>query len=178
MHLFAPKLREDGFAETHGANNVGMRPSGPRVKFKRPACGEVATESLFLAVTAAAWETPLYPTCACWFRVISSLPAFENKGHAVKAMNLMDISQNLRNLPPGTLLSGLFISWVAYLIGLAFYRLYLSPISKFPGPKLAALSRWYEFYYEVVKKGQFSFHIQKLHQKYGKICLLPPEKYA
>jgi len=90
----------------------------------------------------------------------------------------MDISQNLKNLSPGTLLLGLFISWLIYLVSLAFYRLYLSPISNFPGPKLAALSKWYEFYYEVVKKGQFSFHIQKLHQKYGKICLLQPKKCA
>jgi len=85
----------------------------------------------------------------------------------------MDISQNLRNLSLGMLLSGLFISWVIYLVGQAFYRLYLSPISKFPGPKLAALSKWYEFYYEVMKKGQFSFQIQKLHQKYGTICSNP-----
>lgn len=54
-----------------------------------------------------------------------------------------------------------------YLAGLAIYRLYFSPIAKFPGPKLAALSKWYEFYYEVVLKGQFTFHIQELHKKYG-----------
>ena len=44
-----------------------------------------------------------------------------------------------------------------YLIGLAVYRLYFSPIAKFPGPKLAALTRWYEFYYEVVLRGQFRY---------------------
>ena len=55
-----------------------------------------------------------------------------------------------------------------YLFWLAFNRLYLSPIAKFPGPKLAALSRWYEFYYEVVLRGQFTFHISKLHKQYGK----------
>ena len=56
----------------------------------------------------------------------------------------------------------------AYVISLAVYRLYLSPIAKFPGPKLAALSRWYEFYYEVILRGQFTFHIIELHEKYGK----------
>jgi hypothetical protein len=64
--------------------------------------------------------------------------------------------------------------WLAYLIALGFYRLYLSPIAKFPGPKLAALSLWYEFYYEVVLKGQFSFHIQELHKRYGNHLLSPP----
>ena len=56
-----------------------------------------------------------------------------------------------------------------YVIGLAVYRLYLHPLAKYPGPKLAALSRWYEFYYEVLPlKGQFTFHIQDLHRKYGR----------
>jgi hypothetical protein len=56
---------------------------------------------------------------------------------------------------------------LAYLIGLAFYRLYLSPLAKFPGPKLAAVSQWYEFYYDVVFPGQFIFQIQRMHKKYG-----------
>lgn len=30
--------------------------------------------------------------------------------------------------------------WLGYLIGLGFYRLYLSPIATFPGPKPAGLS--------------------------------------
>ena len=55
----------------------------------------------------------------------------------------------------------------AYLLVLAIHRLWFNPLAKFPGPKLAALSRWYEFYYEVVLRGQFTFHIQDLHKKYG-----------
>jgi hypothetical protein len=56
------------------------------------------------------------------------------------------------------------------LISVPLYRLYLSPLAraKIPGPKLAALTSWYEFYYDVVKGGQFTFHIQDLHRKYGK----------
>lgn len=57
--------------------------------------------------------------------------------------------------------------WFAYLLVLAVYRVFVSPLAKFPGPKLAALSKWYEFYFEVVKNGQFSFHIQDLHKRYG-----------
>ena len=56
---------------------------------------------------------------------------------------------------------------VIYTIFLGLYRLYLHPLSRFPGPKLAALSKWYEFYYEVVQKGQFTFCIQDLHRRYG-----------
>lgn len=57
--------------------------------------------------------------------------------------------------------------WVSYLVGLAVYRLYLSPIAKFPGPKLAALTGWYECYYDVFLNGKFIFHIQDLHKIYG-----------
>merc|ERR1711881_513875 len=63
-----------------------------------------------------------------------------------------------------------------YLIGLAVYRLYFSPIAKFPGPKLAALTRWYEFYYEVVLRGQFSDHIAELHKRYGPIVRITPDE--
>jgi hypothetical protein len=31
---------------------------------------------------------------------------------------------------------------VAYIVAGAVYRLYFSPVAKFPGPKLAALSFW------------------------------------
>lgn len=54
-----------------------------------------------------------------------------------------------------------------YLIAGAIYRLYLSPLAKFPGPKLAALTLWYEFYFDVILRGQFTFHIQELHKRYG-----------
>jgi hypothetical protein len=54
-----------------------------------------------------------------------------------------------------------------WLLGLAVSRLYLSPIAKFPGPKLAALTSWYEFYFDVVEGGQFTFHLQELHKRYG-----------
>ena len=50
----------------------------------------------------------------------------------------------------------------------AFYRLYLSPLAKFPGPKLAALTLWYEFYYDVIKGGKYTWVIAKMHERYGK----------
>ncbi len=55
-----------------------------------------------------------------------------------------------------------------YLTCGAIYRLCLSPISQFPGPKLAALTLWYEFYYDVVKTGTYMAEIKKMHEKYGK----------
>lgn len=57
---------------------------------------------------------------------------------------------------------------VVYILGGAIYRLFFSPIAGFPGPKLAALTYWYEFYYDVVKDGQYIFQIEKLHKCYGR----------
>ncbi|KAH8594643.1 cytochrome P450 monooxygenase [Bisporella sp. PMI_857] len=63
---------------------------------------------------------------------------------------------------------------LTYLFVGGIYRLYLSPLSRFPGPKLAALTLWYEFYYDVVKTGQYMFEIQKMHHKYGPIVRINP----
>ncbi len=62
-------------------------------------------------------------------------------------------------------LSGLLL--VFYMIYGAVYRLYLSPIANFPGPKLAALTHWYEFYYDNIKQGTYIFKIRDLHKRYG-----------
>ncbi|KUJ23231.1 putative cytochrome P450 [Mollisia scopiformis] len=66
------------------------------------------------------------------------------------------------------------VAIVLYVLGGAVYRLYLSPLAKFPGPKLAALTQWYEFYYDVVLEGQYTFHIKTLHEKYGPIIRINP----
>ncbi|RDW58232.1 cytochrome P450-14 [Coleophoma cylindrospora] len=61
-----------------------------------------------------------------------------------------------------------------YYMGVLVYRLYFSPIAKFPGPRLAAATLWYEFYYDVVQTGQYTFKIQQLHKEYGPIVRISP----
>lgn len=63
-------------------------------------------------------------------------------------------------------------SLLLYIVIGAVYRLYLSPIAKFPGPKLAALTLWYEFYYDVVKRGRYTWKIREMHEKYGAVNIL------
>lgn len=54
-----------------------------------------------------------------------------------------------------------------YAIAGVVYRLYFSPLSKFPGPKIAAATYWYEFYYDAILRGRYIFKIKELHEKYG-----------
>lgn len=56
---------------------------------------------------------------------------------------------------------------ILYLLILVIRRLFFAPIAGFPGPRLAAVTSWYEFYYDVVKHGKYLFEIEKMHEKYG-----------
>lgn len=60
---------------------------------------------------------------------------------------------------------------VAYYVTLVFYRLFLHPVARFPGPRLAAVSRWYEGYYDVILDGEYTSKIAKLHRTYGIVFL-------
>jgi hypothetical protein len=61
------------------------------------------------------------------------------------------------------------ISILLYSVVVVIYRLYLSPLSKFPGPKLAAATLLYEAYYDVILGGQYTFKIKELHEQYGEL---------
>ncbi|KAJ5924003.1 hypothetical protein N7466_008190 [Penicillium verhagenii] len=54
-----------------------------------------------------------------------------------------------------------------YAFLLIIYRLYFHPISKFPGPKLAAITSLYAFYFNAIKGGRYIWEIEKMHAKYG-----------
>lgn len=68
------------------------------------------------------------------------------------------------------------LTYLSYLAGLVLYRLYFHPLSRFPGPASAAISRWPEFYHEVIKQGQFSKVIDQYHEKYGPIVRVVPNE--
>jgi hypothetical protein len=58
----------------------------------------------------------------------------------------------------------LLIRWICTIT----YRLTLSPLAIFPGPKLAAATSLYEFYYDFFKKATFCYEIERMHKVYGK----------
>ncbi|KAF5844026.1 hypothetical protein GGP41_009352 [Bipolaris sorokiniana] len=74
----------------------------------------------------------------------------------------------------------LAITSIFYCLAIAIYRLFFSPLAKFPGPKLAGVTGWYEGYYDIFinggEGGQFARHIEKLHQQYGPIVRITPSE--
>ena len=66
-----------------------------------------------------------------------------------------------------TLLAVALIHSIATIL----YRLFFHPLRRFPGPKLAAASKWYEFYFDILKRpgGTFMHEIERMHTIYGEI---------
>ncbi|PKY00826.1 cytochrome P450 [Aspergillus campestris IBT 28561] len=65
---------------------------------------------------------------------------------------------------------------VGYVLLQSIYRLYFHPLRKFPGPRLAALTSLYEFYYNVIRSGKFLFEIERMHEQYGPIVRINPRE--
>ena len=87
----------------------------------------------------------------------------------------------MNSILDGSYCLSLIFTFSAYLISLAFYRPFLYELAKSPGSKLAALSRFYEAYYDVLQNGQYTYKIAELHKQYGAVamisivnCLLTP----
>lgn len=62
-----------------------------------------------------------------------------------------------------TSLGVLFAAWIVIVVK----RLYFHPLSKIPGPKLAAATSWYECYYDCIRSGDYSHQFPRFHEKYG-----------
>lgn len=58
----------------------------------------------------------------------------------------------------------------------AAYRLLVHPLARIPGPKLAALTNWYEFYYDAIQLGRYIFKIQELHERYCQLLIRPKHR--
>lgn len=66
------------------------------------------------------------------------------------------------------LVASIALGLLAWAASAGIHRLVFHPLAHIPGPKLAALTFWYEFYYDVIQPGQYVFKIKELHKQYGK----------
>lgn len=77
----------------------------------------------------------------------------------------------LKALPqsvPNVLIAALLV-YVIYTLVVSIYLIWFSPLSHIPGPRLAAATRWYEFYYDALKVGKYYLKIERMHSVYGMI---------
>lgn len=58
-------------------------------------------------------------------------------------------------------------SLVSYFLVTIIYRVHIHPLSKFPGPRLAALTGLYEIYFAAWGTGSFEDEIDHMHEEYG-----------
>ena len=56
-----------------------------------------------------------------------------------------------------------------YGLLLMLYRVTLHPLAHIPGSKIAAATKWYEFYFDILKKpgAQYGYEVSRMHDKYG-----------
>lgn len=66
----------------------------------------------------------------------------------------------------GDVAAGVVALMFLYRAVVIIYRLFLSPLAKFPGPKLAAATSWYEAFFDIRSKN-FPDVLSRLHDKYG-----------
>ena len=68
------------------------------------------------------------------------------------------------------------LAYLLYFLLRSVYRLTFHPLAKFPGPKITAITHWYEVYYQVWRPGQMEEQIRQMHRKYGPIVRITPDE--
>ncbi|KAJ5292490.1 uncharacterized protein N7443_008443 [Penicillium atrosanguineum] len=79
----------------------------------------------------------------------------------------------LETLKMTSLFSLATIALAAYLLWIILYNLYISPLSKYPGPKLAACTNLPNLYW--TSTGQYHYKLKDLHDKYGDVVRAGPQ---
>lgn len=87
------------------------------------------------------------------------------------SMSAIETGSKLSLLAPTEALCIATFAFCIYAVVLVVYRLYFHPLCKFPGPRLAASTLWYECYYDVILGGQYEFKIGRMHEAYGTYVL-------
>ncbi|KAF8885841.1 cytochrome P450 [Infundibulicybe gibba] len=61
-----------------------------------------------------------------------------------------------------------------YVLALASWRILFHPLSRIPGPPLAAITTFYMGYFDIVKNGGMVDQLEILHKKYGRVVRIGP----
>jgi len=144
----------------------------PRVAGRKVSVQRVGTGPLRrLSLDQNGAAPPIFPTPS---RRIVAFDPFHRSLHGRTLRSLRTLRQAL----PVMEYFAINLPWLAagvlvWLGALAAYRLYLSPLAEFPGPKLAALTGWYETYYDCMKDGSFWTQIEQFHKQYGRHPISP-----
>ncbi|KAF7588056.1 hypothetical protein BBP40_006225 [Aspergillus hancockii] len=80
---------------------------------------------------------------------------------------LWGAEQWLPSASMGSILIAISVTIFLPLIISALYRLYIHPLRKIPGPRLAAVTKLYAFYYNYIQEGGYSKQFKGLHEKYN-----------
>ncbi|KAF7164597.1 hypothetical protein CNMCM5623_009054 [Aspergillus felis] len=75
-----------------------------------------------------------------------------------------------------TLCKVLSVLAVASIILRWVYNLYFHPLRYIPGSRLAAMTSWFEFYYDVWGSGIYLLKIKEMHETYGPIIRVNPNE--
>lgn len=97
------------------------------------------------------------------------------------ALEILLAAQLLRSTELSLVLFSSFVQFNAVFIttwlgATAVRRLFLSPLCKFPGHKLAALSKLYEVHLNYI--GRNSIEVRRLHRKYGDVIRIGPNEVS
>jgi cytochrome P450 len=85
-------------------------------------------------------------------------------------ITLVEVHECIKNLVTDPL------QWLAYHIGYTIYLAYIHPLSRIPGPKLAACSRIP--YARTLLKGDLVRWLHELHEKYGEAVRIAPDEVS
>ncbi|KAI2781612.1 cytochrome P450 [Daldinia loculata] len=67
--------------------------------------------------------------------------------------------------------------WILYYAAVAVYNISpLHPLYRFPSPKVAAMSYFYEAYFDWWLVGRYGRRIRQMHEKYGPIVRINPDE--
>ena len=66
--------------------------------------------------------------------------------------------------------------WVVYAVYHAIYNLYYSPLAKYPGPRIAAITRLW--WLRVQFSGKFPIIVHNLHLKHGEVVRIAPNELS